>query len=86
LYCDIIPHVSKVVEEKDPITEESWILPKDYVFLCVQQSVPHWTNVLIPKAAREGDPIVFPALRPDLTEDLDLVDDTLFALLQAVCY
>ena len=71
--------------EKDPVREEAWILPKDYVFLRVLQPVPHWSSILIPKAAREGDAIVFPALRPDLTDDYSLVGDTLFSLSVAVC-
>jgi hypothetical protein len=80
--------VSKVeVVEKDPVMEEPWmILPKDYVFLHVPQPVPRWSNVLIPKAAREGDTIVFPALRPDLTEDINLVGDVLYSLVLAVCH
>lgn len=75
------------VVEKDPVTEETWmeILSKDYMFLQVLQPVPHWANVLIPRAAREGDSIVFPSLRPVIENDPDLVGDTLFALEEAVC-
>jgi len=81
LSCSIIPRVSrKVVEEKDPVTGASWILPNDYMFLRVQQPVPHQTSILLPKVARVGDPIVFPALRPNLQGDLHLVPDILFAL------
>lgn len=42
--------------------------------------------MLIPKTARVGDAIVFPALRPDLTDDISLVDDALFTLMLAVCH
>jgi hypothetical protein len=41
---------------------------------------------LIPKAAREGDDIAFPSIRPDVSKDSSIVDDIKFGLYVAVVF
>lgn len=84
--CVPIQNVSKKdIGEKDPITKEEWILPRDYAFVRVMQPVPRRTKFLLPRVAQEGDTLVFPALRPNIARDVSLVDDIKFALILAVC-
>ncbi len=76
----------KDVREKDPITKEDWKLQRDYTFVHVMQPVHHSTKFLLPRAAREGDTLVFPALRPNVARDVYLVADIKATLILAVCY
>jgi len=85
--CTLIPNASKKeVVEKDPITGDEWILPRDYAFLHVIEPVHYYPKFLIPKVARVGDSIVFPARRPNIARDVSLVDDVKFALILAFQY
>jgi len=85
--CISIQNVSKKdIGEKDPVTNEEWILPKDYTFVRVEQPVPRWSKFLIPRVAQEGDTVVFPALRPNIARDVLLVNDIKYALILAFQY
>jgi len=83
--CTHIQNPSKkALQEKDPVSNEDWLLARDYAFLHVAQPV---SNFLIPKAAREGDDIVFSCPRPAISpQDLDVITDIKFALYVAYQY
>lgn len=70
--------------EKDPITGEEWKFKKDYTFLHVPKTT--FSKFLIPKIAKEGDTIIFPALYTNIFKDIDLSTDTLCGLASAVCF